>query len=260
MEKHFFEDEKEVLEGGFGVLGFSFSGNAQNQVLMFLKLKHWDERRQPSQKVKAIQARAIAKLSQIKEAMAFAFAPPAVLELGTATGFDLRMVDLGGLGHETLLNAQGQLLGMAAQNPNLSTVRPNGLADTSVFQIEIDQEKASALGLSLAEINASLSTILGSTYINDFIDKNRVKKVILQGDAPFRMLPEDVNRWYLRNAVGGMVPFSAFSSGGWKLGSPKLERFNGAPSVSILGEPAPGTVPARRWGRSSKLPEPFRRA
>jgi hydrophobe/amphiphile efflux-1 (HAE1) family protein len=240
MENHFFENEKELIEGGFGVLGFSFSGNAQNQVLMFLKLKHWDERRRPDQQVKAIQGRALAKLSQIKEAIAFAFAPPAVLELGTATGFDLRLVDLAGLGHETLLNAQGQLLGMAMQNPVLSTVRPNGLADTSVFQIEVDQEKASALGLSLADINAALSTVLGSTYVNDFIDKNRVKKVLVQGDAPFRMQPEDVNRWYVRNAQGGMVPFSAFSSAEWRLGSPKLERFNGSPSVSILGEPAPG--------------------
>jgi hydrophobe/amphiphile efflux-1 (HAE1) family protein len=240
MEKHFFEEEKELIEGGFGVLGFSFSGNAQNQVLMFLKLKDWEERRRPEQKVKAIHGRAMAKFMQIKEAFAFAFAPPAVLELGTATGFDLRLVDLGGLGHDALMAAQGQLLGMSMGNPVLSTVRPNGLADTSVFQIDIDQEKASALGLSLSDINASLSTVWGSSYINDFIDKNRVKKVMLQGDAPFRMLPEDVSRWYVRNAQGGMVPFSAFANAQWTLGSPKLERFNGAPSVSLLGEPAPG--------------------
>jgi hydrophobe/amphiphile efflux-1 (HAE1) family protein len=240
MEHHFFEEEKELVEGGFGVLGFSFSGNAQNQVLMFVKLKPWEERKLPSQKVKAIQMRALGKFGQIKEALAFAFAPPAVLELGTATGFDLRLVDLAGLGHEALMDAQGQLLGMSMKNPVLATVRPNGLADTSVYQIDIDQEKASALGLSLSDINASLSTILGSTYINDFIDKNRVKRVLVQGDTQFRMLPEDVNRWYVRNSQGGMVPFSAFSSAYWKLGSPKLERFNGAPSLSILGEPAPG--------------------
>jgi len=240
MERHFFEDEKEQVEGGFGVLGFSFSGNAQNQVLMFVKLKPWEERKLPSQKVKAIQMRALGKFSQIKEALAFAFAPPAVLELGTATGFDLRLVDLAGLGHDALMAAQGQLLGMAMKSPVLASVRPNGLADTSVYQIYIDQEKASALGLSLSDVNASLSTILGSTYINDFIDKNRVKRVMMQGDAPFRMLPEDVNRWYVRNMQGGMVPFSAFSNASWKLGSPKLERFNGAPALSILGEPAPG--------------------
>jgi hydrophobe/amphiphile efflux-1 (HAE1) family protein len=240
MEHHFFEDEKDVIEGGFGVLGFSFSGNAQNQVLMFVKLKDWNERRLPSQKVKAIQGRAMGKFMQIKEAFAFAFAPPAVLELGMATGFDLRLVDLAGLGHDALMNAQGQLLGMSMGNPLLASVRPNGLADTSIFQIHIDQEKAGALGLSLTDINASLSTVWGSTYVNDFIDRNRVKRVLMQGDAPFRMLPEDVNRWYVRNAEGGMVPFSAFASAEWKLGSPKLERFNGAPSLSILGEPSPG--------------------
>ena len=240
MENHFFEEEKDLVEGGFGVLGFSFSGNGQNQVLMFVKLKDWEERRRPEQKVKAIQGRAMGKFMQFKDAFAFAFAPPAVLELGTATGFDVRLVDRAGLGHETLMGARNQLLGMSMQNPVVTKVRPNGLDDMPMYQIDIDQEKASALGLSLADINASLSTILGSTYVNDFIDKGRVKKVYVQGDAPFRMLPEDVNRWYVRNAQGGMVPFSAFSTTQWTLGSPKLERFNGSPSVSLLGEPAAG--------------------
>ena len=238
MENHFFEEEKDLVEGGFGVLGFSFSGNGQNQVLMFVKLKDWEERRRPEQKVKAIQGRAMGKFMQFKDAFAFAFAPPAVLELGTATGFDVRLVDRAGLGHETLMGARNQLLGMSMQNSVVTKVRPNGLDDMPMYQIDIDQEKASALGLSLADINASMSTILGSTYVNDFIDKGRVKKVFVQGDAPFRMLPEDVNRWYVRNAQGGMVPFSAFSTTQWTLGSPKLERFNGSPSVSLLGEPA----------------------
>ena len=238
MENHFFEEEKDLVEGGFGVLGFSFSGNGQNQVLMFVKLKDWEERRRPEQKVKAIQGRAMGKFMQFKDAFAFAFAPPAVLELGTATGFDVRLVDRAGLGHETLMGARNQLLGMSMQNSVVTKVRPNGLDDMPMYQIDIDQEKASALGLSLADINASMSTILGSTYVNDFIDKGRVKKVYVQGDAPFRMLPEDVNRWYVRNAQGGMVPFSAFSTTQWTLGSPKLERFNGSPSVSLLGEPA----------------------
>ena len=238
MENHFFEEEKDLVEGGFGVLGFSFSGNGQNQVLMFVKLKDWEERRRPEQKVKAIQGRAMSKFMQFKDAFAFAFAPPAVLELGTATGFDVRLVDRAGLGHETLMGARNQLLGMSMQNSVVTKVRPNGLDDMPMYQIDIDQEKASALGLSLADINASMSTILGSTYVNDFIDKGRVKKVYVQGDAPFRMLPEDVNRWYVRNAQGGMVPFSAFSTTQWTLGSPKLERFNGSPSVSLLGEPA----------------------
>jgi multidrug efflux pump len=238
MENHFFEEEKDLVEGGFGVLGFSFSGNGQNQVLMFVKLKDWEERRRPEQKVKAIQGRAMGKFMQFKDAFAFAFAPPAVLELGTATGFDVRLVDRAGLGHETLMGARNQLLGMSMQNSVVTKVRPNGLDDMPMYQIDIDQEKASALGLSLADINASMSTILGSTYVNDFIDKGRVKKVFVQGDAPFRMLPEDVNRWYVRNAQGGMVPFSVFSTTQWTLGSPKLERFNGSPSVSLLGEPA----------------------
>ena len=238
MENHFFEEEKDLVEGGFGVLGFSFSGNGQNQVLMFVKLKDWEERRRPEQKVKAIQGRAMGKFMQFKDAFAFAFAPPAVLELGTATGFDVRLVDRAGLGHETLMGARNQLLGMSMQNSVVTKVRPNGLDDMPMYQIDIDQEKASALSLSLADINASMSTILGSTYVNDFIDKDRVKKVFVQGDAPFRMLPEDVNRWYVRNAQGGMVPFSAFSTTQWTLGSPKLERFNGSPSVSLLGEPA----------------------
>ncbi len=240
MEHHFLEDEKDSVEGMFGVLGFSFSGNGQNQVLTFVRLKDWEHRKSPDKSVKAIQGRAMGKFMQIKEAFAFAFFPPPVLELGTATGFDFRLVDRGGLGHEALIDARNQLLGMAMSNPNLTRVRPNGLDDTPEYHIDIDQEKASALGLSLADINASLSTVWGSKYVNDFIDKGRVKKVFMQGDAPYRMLPEDVNRWYVRNSENQMVPFSAFSTPRWEFGSPKLERFNGSPSVAILGEPAPG--------------------
>ncbi|RYD38070.1 MAG: efflux RND transporter permease subunit [Verrucomicrobiaceae bacterium] len=240
IEHHFLETEKENVEGMFGVLGFSFAGAGQNQVLTFIKLKDWEERKNPSQTVKAIQGRAMATFGRFKDAMVFAFAPPAVLELGTANGFDVRLVDRGGVGHDALMAAQFQLLGMAAQSPVLHSVRPNGLADMPEYHIEIDQEKSGALGLSIDAINSSLTTIWGSTYVNDFIDKGRVKKVYLQGDAPFRMVPEDVDKWFLRSATGEMVPFSAFSQGTWRLGSPKLERFNGSPSMGILGEPAPG--------------------
>ena len=240
IERHFFVDEKDNIEGMFGVLGFSFSGSGQNQVLTFVRLKSWDERKLPSQSVKAIQGRAMGAFMQYKDAFAFAFAPPAVLELGNASGFDVRLVDRAGIGHEALMNARNQMLGMASQSPVLTRVRPNGLDDMPEFHIEIDREKASALGLSLGDINGSLTSIWGSTYVNDFIDKGRVKRVFMQGDAPFRMLPEDVGRWYVRNAQNGMVPFSAFASSDWTLGSPKLERFNGQPSVSLLGEPAPG--------------------
>jgi hydrophobe/amphiphile efflux-1 (HAE1) family protein len=240
MENHFLTKEKDLMDGMFGVLGFSFSGNGQNQVLVFVKLKDWDQRQRPDQRVAAIQGRAMGEFMQYKDAFAFAFVPPAALELGNATGFDVRVVDRAGLGHEALMDARNQLLGMASQNPAVTKVRPNGLDDTPEYHLVIDQEKAAALGLSLGGINSELSTIWGSTYVNDFIDKGRVKKVFVQADAPFRMLPEDVNRWYIRNAQGGMVPFSAFASAEWGVGSPKLERFNGSPSASIAGEPAPG--------------------
>ena len=240
IEHHFLVDEKENVEGMFGVTGFSFSGSGQNQVFGFIRLKGWDERKRSNQKVTAIQARAMAKFSQIKEAFAFAFVPPAVFELGSATGFDFRLTDNAGLGHTALVDARNQLLGLTHENPALTNVRPNSLEDTPQYRIDIDQEKAGALGLSLADINRTLSTVWGSTYVNDFIDKGRVKKVYVQGDAPFRMQPGDVDRWYVRNNRGQMVPFSAFSTSRWTTGSPKLERFNGTPSLAVLGEAAPG--------------------
>ncbi|HEY0944766.1 MAG TPA: efflux RND transporter permease subunit, partial [Opitutaceae bacterium] len=240
MEHHFLVDEKENVEGMFGVTGFSFSGSGQNQAFAFVRLKDWEHRSRPDQKVKAIQGRAMGKFLQFKDAFAFAFAPPAVLELGTASGFDLRLTDNASLGHEALLNARNQFLALAAADPRLATVRPNGLDDTPEYKLDVDQEKASALGISLADINSTLSSAWGSAYVNDFIDRGRVKKVYLQADAPFRMSPEDINRWYVRNSAGEMVPFSSFATARWTLGSPKLERFNGVPSVAIVGEPAAG--------------------
>jgi hydrophobe/amphiphile efflux-1 (HAE1) family protein len=240
IEQHFLVDEKENVEGMFGVVGYSFSGYGQNQALAFVRLKDWDHRTRPDQKVKAIQARAMGKFLRFKDAFAFAFAPPAVLELGTASGFDLRLTDNASLGHDALMAARNQLLGLAAADPRLRSVRPNGLDDTAQFKLDIDQEKASALGVSLADINGTLAAAWGSSYVNDFIDKGRVKKVYTQADAPFRMLPEDINRWYVRNGRGQMTPFSSFASARWTRGSPRLERFNGVPSVAIQGEPAPG--------------------
>ena len=240
IEKHFLEDERESVEGMFGVTGFSYAGAGQNQVFSFVRLKDWEERKGADQKVGAIQKRALAKFSGLKNAVVVAFFPPAVFELGNATGFDLRLVDNAGLGHDALMAARNQLLGLARQNPALANVRANGLDDTPQYRVEIDQEKAGALGLSLADINRTLATAWGSSYVNDFIDKGRVKKVYLQADAPFRMLPEDLGRWYVRNNRGQMVPFSAFASTRWTLGSPKLERFNGVPSIAIQGEPAAG--------------------
>lgn len=240
MENHFLVDEKDVVQGVFGVTGFSFSGTGQNQALVFVRLKDWEERKRADQNVKAIQGRAMEKFLQFKDALAFAFAPPAVLELGTANGFDMRLTDNAALGHDALMTARNQLLGLAAGNPKLLNVRPNGLDDSPQFKVEIDPEKASALGLAISDINNTLSASWGSQYVNDFIHRGRVKKVYLQADAPFRMLPEDINRWHVRNSTGEMVPFSSFSEVNWELGSPKLERFNGVPAVAIAGEPAPG--------------------
>jgi hydrophobe/amphiphile efflux-1 (HAE1) family protein len=240
IEKFFLEDEKENVEGMFGVSGFSFSGVGQNQVFAFIRLKDWDQRTRPDQKVKAIQMRALMKFSQFKDALAFAFAPPAVLELGSAGGFDLRLTDNASLGHDGLMAARNQLLGLAAADPRLRSVRPNGLEDTAQFKIDIDEQKAATLGIALSDINATLSAALGSNYVNDFIDRGRVKKVYVQGDAPFRMKPADLGLWHVRNRNGEMVPFTSFATVRWGLGSPKLERFDGVPSVSIAGEPAPG--------------------
>ncbi|MCW3478082.1 efflux RND transporter permease subunit [Neisseriaceae bacterium JH1-16] len=239
-ENHFLKDESKSVESVFSVVGFSFAGRGQNMGLTFVKLKDWEQRNSADQKVGAIAGRAMAAFGQIKDAMAFAFAPPAVMELGNATGFDLQLQDRGGVGHEKLMEARNMLLGMAKQSHDVVAVRPNGMSDNPQYKIDIDQEKASALGVSLTDINKTLATAWGGSYVNDFIDKGRVKKVYLQADAPFRMLPEDVDKWFVRNAKGEMVPFSAFSTAHWTYGSPKLERYNGVSSVEILGAPAPG--------------------
>ena len=170
-----------------------------------------------------------------------AIVPPSVQELGNATGFDFYLEDQGGLGHEKLMEARGQFLGMAAQNPALTLMRPNGMSDEPQFQMLIDDEKVRALGLSLAEVNATMSAAWGSSYVNDFIDKGRVKKVYIQGIPESRISPKDFDKWYVRNSAGQMVSFAAFATGKWTYGSPKLERYNGVPAVEILGTPAPGT-------------------
>ncbi|MBP2230979.1 multidrug efflux pump [Azospirillum agricola] len=237
---HFLEKEKDSVEGLFTIVGFNFSGRGQNAGMAFVRLKDWSEREAPERKPAAIARRAMGALSAVKDAMVFAFLPPSVPGLGNATGFDMQLVDRAGLGHERLMQARNQLLGMAAQNPKLVGTRPNGLEDTPQYRLEVDREKASALGLSLGDINTTLSAAWGSTYVNDFIDNGRVKKVYLQADAPFRMQPTDVDRWYVRNNAGQMVPFSAFTTARWTYGSPKLERYNGASSVNLQGSAAPG--------------------
>ena len=240
VEHHFLVEQKEAVEAMFAVAGFSFAGAGQNNGLTFVRLRDWDKRKRPDLKVAAVAAKAMGAFKHIRDGIVFAFAPPAVRELGNATGFDFQLQDRAGLGHVRLMEARNQLLGMAAKNPNLMAVRPNGQDDTPQFNLDIDTEKAGALGLSLADINDVVSTAWGSVYVNDFINKGRVKKVYIQADAPYRMLPEDLYKWYVRNKAGMMVPFSAFASTHWTYGSPRLERYNGIPSMEILGQPAPG--------------------
>ncbi|MYN18484.1 efflux RND transporter permease subunit [Rugamonas sp. FT107W] len=240
VEQHFLTEEKDSVASVFAVAGFSFSGNGQNTGIAFVRMKDWSERKGAGQRVSAIVGRAMGSFSQIKDAMVFAFAPPAVLELGNASGFDLQLQDQGGVGHEALMAARNQMLGMASKNPVLMAVRPNGQEDTPQYKITVDQQKATALGLSIADVNKVLSTAWGSAYVNDFVDRGRVKKVYMQGQPDSRMSPEDLGKWFVRNADGEMVPFSAFSTGKWIYASPRLERYNGLPSTEILGMPAPG--------------------
>lgn len=240
VEDYFLDQQGENIDHLFTVVGFSFAGSAQNAAFGFVGLKDWSERKRPDQSVFAIAGAAAPALGQIKDAMAFAFFPPPIRELGNASGFDFQLVDRSGHGHEALMNARNQLLGMAAQNPKLQGVRPNGLSDVPQFKIDIDSEKASALGLSLSDINRTLQIAWGSSYVNDFLDAGRIKRVYLQSNAPYRMMPEDLKYWYVRNSEGQMVPFDAFASTKWIYGSPKLERFNGRASVNIQGGVAQG--------------------
>ncbi len=240
VRDHYLTKETENIVSAFAVAGFSFAGQSQNSGIVFAQLRDWKERKRPQQSVKAIIGRAMGSFSQIKEAMVFAFNIPAIPALGTSTGFNFFLQDRGGLGHEKLLEARNQLLGMAAKDPNLTRVRPNGMEDTPQYNVDIDYEKAMAQGVSVSDLNTTLSMAWGSSYINDFLHQGRVKKVYLQADAPFRMHPEDLGLWYVRNNKGSMVPFSTFTRGNWGFGSPRLERYNGSPAFEIMGEAAPG--------------------
>ncbi|HDY3080076.1 TPA: efflux RND transporter permease subunit [Salmonella enterica] len=249
---YYLNNEKANVESVFTVNGFSFSGQGQNSGMAFVSLKPWEERNGEENSVEAVIARATRAFSQIRDGLVFPFNMPAIVELGTATGFDFELIDQGGLGHDALTKARNQLLGMVAKHPDLLVrVRPNGLEDTPQFKLDVDQEKAQALGVSLSDINETISAALGGYYVNDFIDRGRVKKVYVQADAQFRMLPGDINNLYVRSANGEMVSFSTFSSARWIYGSPRLERYNGMPSMELLGEAAPG----RSTGEAMSLME-----
>ena len=240
VREHFMVAEKDTVESCMTISGFSFSGQGQNSGMSFVKLKDWKLRERPDMKVIPVAGRAMGAFSKIRNAMVFAFAPPAVIELGMSKGFDFQLLDRGGLGHAQLMGARNQLLGMAAMNPGLTKVRPNGLEDVPEYRVDVDWEKAGALGVPITSIHNTIAASFGSAYVNDFIQGGRVKRVYAQADAPFRMLPKDLERLYVRNKAGRMVPFSAFASSHWTSGSPKLERFNGFPSLNIVGEAAPG--------------------
>uniref|UniRef100_A0A8H9YKL5 Efflux pump membrane transporter n=1 Tax=Pseudomonas tritici TaxID=2745518 RepID=A0A8H9YKL5_9PSED len=241
VQQYYLTQEKANVESVFTVNGFSFSGQGQNSGIAFVSLKPWEDRPGEKNGVEAIVGRATKAFSQIKDGLVFPFNLPAIIELGTATGFDFELIDQANLGHTSLTQARNQLLSMVKDHSDLLVrVRPNGLEDTPQFKLDIDQEKAQALGVSVSDINQTISTALGGTYVNDFIDHGRVKKVYAQAAAQFRMLPGDINNLYVRSANGEMVPFSAFSSSRWVSGSPRLERYNGMPSMEILGESAPG--------------------
>ena len=240
LEKHFLENEKDAVESVFAVQGFSFAGMGQNTGIAFVKLKDWSERGSAELSAEAVAARGNAALGGIKDAFIFVIAPPAMPELGIATGYSFYLQDTGAQGHDALIAARNQLLGLAGESPLLANVRPNGQEDTPQLRIDVDVARAGALGLSQDMINATLAAAWGGQYIDDFIDRGRIKRVYIQADAPFRMTPEDFNLWSVKNSAGEMVPFSAFGSSHWDYGSPRLERYDGVPSVEIQGEAAPG--------------------
>lgn len=241
MTNYFLENEKEHVESVFSVAGFSFTGVGQNAGLAFIKLKDWSERNSPEAQVGAIIQRGMALNMIVKDASyIMPLQLPAMPELGVSAGFNLQLKAASGQSHEQLLAARNTILGLAAQDKRLAGVRPNGQEDNPQYRVIVDHAQAGALGVSISEINSTMSMAWGGSYINDFLDRGRVKKVYVQGEASSRMMPEDLNQWYVRNNRGEMVPFSAFATGEWTYGSPRLERYNGVSAMNIQGTPAPG--------------------
>ncbi len=240
MREHLLTEEGDLVQSVFTVTGFSFAGRGQNAAIAFVGLKPWDERPGADMSVFALAERAQEHFSHFRDAAVMAFAPPAVMALGNATGFNFFLQDNAGLGHEALMQARNQLLGLAAQSDMLTAVRPNGLNDEPQYKLLINDEKAQVLGVSLSDVNSTQSIAWGSSYVNDFIDRGRVKRVYMQAEADARMNPEDMDKWFVRNNQGEMVPFSAFASGEWIYGPPKLARYNGVLAMEIQGEAAPG--------------------
>ncbi len=240
VARHFLENEKDAVQSCMAIPGFGFSGRSQSNAMVFVKLKDWELRERPDLKAAAVAGRAMGRFAQMKYAMVYAFPPPPVFELGVARGVEFQLIDRSGMGHTALMNARNQFLQMARQDPRLMNVRPNGLEDVPEYRIDVNWDKAGALGIPIDAIHSTLSAAFGSAYVNDFIQRGRVKRVYVQADAPYRMLPKDLEKLYVRNTEGKMVPYSSFATSHWTSNSPRLERYNGFPSLNIVGEPTPG--------------------
>ncbi|HXV00501.1 MAG TPA: efflux RND transporter permease subunit [Caulobacteraceae bacterium] len=253
IEHYFLTREKDNIENVFIVTGFSFAGNGQNQGMAFVHLRDWKDRRGAANRAPAIADRANAAFSKIRDAQVFVLVPPAVQSLGNSSGFDLELEDQGGLGHQRFTQAKNAFIDMASKDPLLSRVRYNGLDDTTQLHVDIDKAKAKALGVDLADANDTLSSAWGSAFINNFIDRGRVKQVYMQADAPFRTSPEDIGRWFVRGSSGSMAPFSAFTSWRWITGPAQLVRYNGQAAMDIQGQPAPGKSTGAAMAEVQKL-------
>lgn len=261
VRKYLLENEKDGVISAFNISGFNFAGRGQNSAVVWVRLKPFEERNSSENTSFAISKRITRFASTIRDAKVVSIVPPAIMEMGNATGFDLFLQDNGARGHAALMAARNQLLQLAEKEPALAIVRPNGLDDEAQYQVTIDDEKARALQVSIESIDDTMSVAWGSTYVNDFIDKGRIKKVYVQGEMDARISPEDFDKWYVRNAVGQMVPFSSFATGHWINGSPKLERYGGVPAVEMLGQPAEGYSTGDAMAAieriSTKLPRGF---
>ncbi|WP_084419667.1 efflux RND transporter permease subunit [Henriciella litoralis] len=253
LNAYYFDKHEDSMDGLFTLAGFSFAGRGQNNGIAFAALNDWSERTGPGDSASAIAGAATGYFSQNTDAQIFAIVPPPIQELGNASGFDLFLQDAGGVGHDALIQAQGQLLGMASQQSELVGVRPNGLADGPQFNIDIDYQKAQAFGVDASSITSLLSTAFGGTYVNDFIDRGRIKRVYVQGEADNRMQPDDLGKWYVRNRTNQMAPLEEFVTTGWTFGSPQLQRYNGFPALNIQGSPAPGVSSGVAMTRMEEL-------
>jgi multidrug efflux pump len=261
VAKYYLDKEKNNVDFVFAVAGFSFAGSGENTGMAFTHLRDWSERKGSQNASVAIAGRAMMHFFPDRDAQIFAIIPPSVQELGNATGFDLELEDKGNSGHAALIAVRNQLLGAANRDPMLLGVRPNSLDDTPQLHVTIDQDKASALGVSLADVNSTLSAAWGTTFINDFIDRGRVKRVYMQGDSPYRMTPQDLDRWYVKSANGTMAPFSSFASSTWTIGPASLTRYNGLPAIELQGQGQPGvstgTATREMYKLAANLPKEY---